>query len=138
VLAPLLGALGPQLLTVSREENAVGVAAGTALAGCRPVVLMQNSGFGASLNAFASLIQPYGIQLLLVISLRGRAPDLTTENLLMGTLTVPVLDLLDIPHRTLTHDGLTEQVEWAVQTMTARRRAVALLVAPDLFAWSPA
>jgi len=62
---------------------------------------MQNSGFGASLNAFASLIQPYGVQLLLVISLRGRAADLTTENLLMGTLTVPVLDLLDIPHRTL-------------------------------------
>ncbi|MEA2242940.1 MAG: hypothetical protein QOD24_2496 [Solirubrobacteraceae bacterium] len=34
------------------------VAAGITLAGCRPVVLMQNSGFGAS--PFASLIQPYG------------------------------------------------------------------------------
>jgi sulfopyruvate decarboxylase subunit alpha len=137
VLAPLLEALGPELLTVSREENAVGVAAGTALAGCRPVVLMQNSGFGASLNAFASLIQPYGVQLLLVVSLRGRAPDVTTENLLMGTLTVPVLDLLDIPHRTLTHDALAQQVAWAARTMMARRRAAALLVPPDLFAWSP-
>jgi sulfopyruvate decarboxylase subunit alpha len=137
VLAPLLEALGPELLTVSREENAVGVAAGTALAGSRPVVLMQNSGFGASLNAFASLIQPYGLPLLLVISLRGRAPDVTTENLLMGALTVPVLDLLDIPHRTLTHDALTQQVAWAAQTMMARGRAAALLVSPDLFAWIP-
>jgi phosphonopyruvate decarboxylase len=38
-----------------REDSAVGVAAGAWLGGRRPVVLMQNTGLGTSLNALASL-----------------------------------------------------------------------------------
>jgi sulfopyruvate decarboxylase subunit alpha len=38
-----------------REDIAVGLAAGSWLAGRRPAVMMQNSGLGTSLNAFASL-----------------------------------------------------------------------------------
>jgi phosphonopyruvate decarboxylase len=37
-----------------REDAAVGVAAGAWLGGRRPVVLMQNSGLGTSLNALRS------------------------------------------------------------------------------------
>src|SRR5436305_10421877 len=86
VLAPLLDFLGTHVITVSREENAIGVAAGAALAGRIPVVLIQNSGFGASVNVLASLVQPYAIPLILVVSLRGWAPDTTSENLLMGKM----------------------------------------------------
>lgn len=138
VLAPLLGRLGSGLRTVAREETAVGVAAGAALAGASPVVLMQNSGFGTSVNALASLVQPYRIPILLVISLRGTAPDHTSENLLMGRLTEPALDLLDIPHRTLDPGSLRGHLEWAADLVTTRRRTAALLVPPSLFGWSPA
>nr|CEL20856.1 Sulfopyruvate decarboxylase-alpha subunit [Kibdelosporangium sp. MJ126-NF4]CTQ98339.1 Sulfopyruvate decarboxylase-alpha subunit (EC 4.1.1.79) [Kibdelosporangium sp. MJ126-NF4] len=138
MLAPLLTELGPSLITVTREDTAVGIAAGAALGGQRPVVLMQNSGFGASVNAIASLVQPYEIPILLVISLRGVAPDHTCENTLMGRTTGPVLDLLGVPHRTLVPDRLAEHVAWAAETVTAGRGAAALLVPPDLFGWSPA
>src|SRR3712207_8855986 len=55
ILAPLYAAVErrPGLLTVAREDNAVGIAAGASLAGRYPVVLMQNSGLGQSVNALA-------------------------------------------------------------------------------------
>ncbi len=137
VLAPLLTSLGPRLRTVPREETSIGVAAGMALAGRQPVVLMQNSGFGASVNALASLTQPYAIALVLVISLRGVAPDSTAENLLMGRLTAPILDLLGIRHRVLAGARIVEDARWAATTVRQGRTA-ALLVPPDLFDWTPA
>lgn len=138
VLAPLLKALGSNVLNVPREETAIGVAAGAAMAGRRPVVLMQNSGFGASINALASLVQPYGVPMLLVVSLRGTAPDSTTENLLMGSATAAVLDLLGIPHRTVAANSVATAVAWAFDTGADRAGATALLVPPSLFGWTPA
>jgi sulfopyruvate decarboxylase subunit alpha len=137
VLAPLLAELHDEMIIVSREETAVGVAAGAALGGRLPVVLMQNSGFGASINALASLVQPYRIPMLLVISLRGVAPDATTENLVMGRATAGMLDLLGIAHRTLRAEEPAYAVEWAVQALTGRRQTVAVLVPPAIFDWSP-
>src|SRR5260364_366901 len=55
ILAPLYSILETEfgLHTIPREDNAIGIAAGTAMAGRRPVVLMQNSGLGQSVNAIA-------------------------------------------------------------------------------------
>ena len=39
----------------TREDAALGVCAGAYLGGCLPVVIMQNSGLGVSLNAIGSL-----------------------------------------------------------------------------------
>ncbi len=138
VLAPLLEALSRtgDLLSVSREENAVGFAAGAALAGLRPVVLMQNSGFGASVNALASLVQPYSIPLFFLISLRGVTPDHTSENAVMGRATGPLLDLLGIAYRRMEPELLVENVAWAARTLADQQCSVALLVPPDLFAFS--
>ena len=47
-------------LPAVREDVAVGMAAGAWLGGRRPVVVMQNSGLGTSLNALASLSLMYG------------------------------------------------------------------------------
>ena len=59
------GARAPYVAAV-REDAAVGVAAGAWFGGRRPVVLMQNSGLGTSLNALASLSLMYGLPVLLV------------------------------------------------------------------------
>ncbi|MCL2465363.1 MAG: hypothetical protein FWF28_09895, partial [Micrococcales bacterium] len=98
VLAPLLELLAdePDYQVVAREDNAVGLAAGVGLAGGAATVLMQNSGLGQSVNALASLVVPYAIPMLLVISLRGTGPDVTAENRAMGRLTEPILDGLGI------------------------------------------
>jgi sulfopyruvate decarboxylase subunit alpha len=140
VLAPLLDALrqAGSLRLISREENAIGVAVGASLAGRASIVLMQNSGFGASVNALASLVLPYSIPIVLLISLRGTASDATAENAVMGSVTGPFLDLLGIPHRTLSDDTVAEHAAWAATVATDERRAAALLVPPHLFGWRPA
>ncbi|MET8945703.1 hypothetical protein ABZX30_19465 [Streptomyces sp. NPDC004542] len=122
--------------TIAREDSAVGVAAGAALAGRQPVVLMQNSGFGQSVNAFASLIMPCRLDVVTVISVRGMAPDNTEENSAMGTLTPAILAALHADVRWLA-DGadLTEATaDWLASKADEPRF---LLIAPGLFGWRP-
>lgn len=134
ILAPLYRALEERsgLLTVAREDNAVGVAAGAALAGRAPVVLMQNSGLAQSVNALASLVVPYAIPMLLVVSLRGVDPDPTPENTVMGRLTAPLIDSLGIEATTLSDPVDLDRTRHLVHT---ERRAAALLVPPTAFGW---
>ncbi|MEW2434776.1 thiamine pyrophosphate-binding protein [Streptomyces caniferus] len=137
ILAPLYERLenGSALQTVSREDNAVGIAAGAAMAGRSPVVMMQNSGLGQSVNALASLVVPYEIPMLLIVSLRGIQPDTTQENLAMGRLTEPLLSDLGIPAERLDAERLTTQLEWAREIVCVQRKTAALLVPPTLFGW---
>lgn len=48
-------------LYVTREEEAVAIAAGLTLGGARPLIVMQQSGVGNSLNAVFSLADAYEI-----------------------------------------------------------------------------
>src|SRR5215831_11823191 len=93
ILAPLYSRLQDQagLMTIAREDSAVGIAVGSAAAGNRPVVLMQNSGLGQSVNAIASLVMPYKAPILLVISMRGIGTDPTPENRVMGCISESLL-----------------------------------------------
>ncbi|MEU7618270.1 thiamine pyrophosphate-binding protein [Micromonospora rifamycinica] len=137
ILAPLYSRLeaAANLWTISREDNAVGVAAGAAMAGRSPVVLMQNSGLGQSVNALASLVVPYRIPMLLIISLRGIPPDFTTENIVMGRLTEPLLREAGIPTVRLEEENLAAQTDWAGRLVVEDRQPAALLVPPALLGW---
>ena len=66
-----------------REDSAIGMASGVYLAGGRPVVLMQNSGLGYSLNVLTSLNLIYKIPVLCLVTYRGLGPD-APEHLIMG------------------------------------------------------
>lgn len=139
VLAPLLAALEDEagLLTIGREDNALGVAVGYSLAGQSPAVLMQNSGLGQSVNALASLVVPYQVPVLLVVSLRGVAPDITPENAVMGRLTETIFERMGIPSIRLAPGGDTAAAARAGQLVLGERRTCALLIEPSLFGWTP-
>ena len=115
-----------------REDVAVGVAAGAWFAGRRPVVLMQNSGLGTSLNALASLSLMYRLPALLLVTWRGYGGKDAPEHILMGDITPRLLELLGVPHRVLSDVSLAEDVAWAASEMDTRSLPVALLVPPGL------
>jgi phosphonopyruvate decarboxylase len=78
LLAPLydgLSARGVPVHAAPREDIAIGVASGLALAGRRAAVLMQNSGLASSVAALLSLPRMYGLGMTLLVSWRGRGPD---------------------------------------------------------------
>ncbi|MBI4594711.1 MAG: phosphonopyruvate decarboxylase [Candidatus Rokubacteria bacterium] len=110
-----------------REDVAVGLAGGAWLGGRRPAVLMQNSGLGTSLNALASFALMYGLPALLVVTWRGHGKD-APEHVLTGAITPALLDLLGIPHRTLTRASVDADLAWAAREMDLRMQPVALLL----------
>jgi sulfopyruvate decarboxylase subunit alpha len=116
-------------ISATREDSALGMAAGAFLGGRRPLVLMQNSGLGVSVNALASLHTLYDLPLLLVISWRGEGGNDAPEHLMMGEIMLPVLDLLRIPHRMLRGaEPMALEVGWAVATMAKTNKPAALIV----------
>ncbi len=48
-----------QLVYATREEEAIGLACGLVLGGCRPIVVMQQTGVGNAINAVLSLADAY-------------------------------------------------------------------------------
>ena len=119
-------------LPAVREDVAVGMAAGAWLGGRRPVVVMQNSGLGTSLNALASLSLMYGFPALLIVTWRGYAGRDAPEHILMGEITPKLLDLLGIPHRVVSDASIAEDLAWARREMDTRESPVALVVLPGV------
>lgn len=116
-------------ISATREDSALGMAAGAFFGGKRPMVLMQNSGLGVSVNALASLHTMYEIPALLVISWRGEGGNDAPEHLLMGEIMLPILDLLHIPYRVLdAREPMAPQLTWAKETLAATKKPAALIV----------
>ena len=116
-----------------REDVAAGLAGGAWFAGRRPLVLMQNSGLGTSLNALASFSLMYGLPALLLVTWRGFRGQDAPEHILMGEISPRLLELLGIPYRVLAPDSAEADLGWARAEMNARMRPVALLVPPGVF-----
>ncbi|OGL14470.1 MAG: hypothetical protein A3G97_11635 [Candidatus Rokubacteria bacterium RIFCSPLOWO2_12_FULL_69_21] len=119
-------------LPATREDAAVGCAAGAWLAGGRPAVLMQNSGLGTGLNALASLSLMYRLPCLLVVTWRGFRGEDAPEHLLMGDISPRLLELAGIPHRALSAVSVEADLAWATRETFAREAPVALLVPPGV------
>jgi sulfopyruvate decarboxylase subunit alpha len=118
----------------TREDAALGVAAGAYLGGRLPVVIMQNSGLGVSLNALASLHLLYRIPCLLLVTWRGFEGRDAPEHLIMGEKMGGLLDLFGIPYRAPAAEALGADVGWAAERMRATSLPAALVVRPGLFA----
>jgi sulfopyruvate decarboxylase alpha subunit len=111
-----------------REDEAVAMAAGAFMGGKTPVVLMQNSGLGTSLNTIVSLNLIYLQPCLLMISWRGHDGLDAPEHLVMGQVMTQLLDLVRIPYRMLTEQSWQSDLKWAAQVFMKQRIPVALLV----------
>lgn len=116
----------------TREDAALGLAAGAYMAGRRPVVLMQNSGFGVSLNAIGSLHQIYDLPCLLVITWRGQGGRDAPEHLVMGRVLPELLDTYEIEWRALGERALEADAGWARERFDAVGKPVALVVPPGV------
>ena len=93
----------------TREEEAFGIAAGLYLGGARPTVMLQSSGLGNSLNAIASLLIPYKIPALVVISMRGDEGEWNPAQIPMGRAVRPICDALGLPHATAESADVTKE-----------------------------
>jgi sulfopyruvate decarboxylase alpha subunit len=116
----------------TREDAAVGLAAGAYMAGKQPAVIMQNSGLGVCVNALASLSLMYNFPCLLLITWRGYQGKDAPEHLIMGDISPTLLTTLKIPHQVLDVDTVRESIDWAAETLKNTKKPVALLLPPGV------
>jgi sulfopyruvate decarboxylase subunit alpha len=127
----ILGATFPDVRTTvaTREEEAFGIAAGLYLGGARPTVMLQSSGLGNSLNALTSLLVPYRIPALIVISMRGDAGEWNEAQVPMGRAVRPICDAIGIPHETAeSAEAVEDTVRLVARTAFGTRTAGACLL----------
>ena len=118
---------------VCREEEGVGIAAGIALGGGCPVLLMQNSGLGNTINALLSLTRLYELPLVMVMTHRGGPGEPITAQVPMGQAVPRLLATLDIPVQVIAAaDDVPGMVRF-MRTAYARRQLQAVLLQRELW-----
>lgn len=87
-----------------REDLALGLAAGAYMGGKLPVVYMQNSGLGYSLEVFSSLHLIYSLPVLVLLTYRGTEDDQWEEHVVMGEHTESLLKTFRLPYEIFDDD----------------------------------
>ena len=121
----------PDVRTIlaTREEEAFGIAAGLYLGGRKPAVMLQSSGFGNSVNAVASLLLPYQIPALMIVSMRGDTGEWNAAQVPLGRALPHMLDALAIPTTTIdAPDAAAETIRLAAGTAFSTRMPGACLL----------
>lgn len=140
------------LLTVTREGEAFAIASGMWLGGCRPVVVVQNTGLLESGDSLRGTALRMGAPLLVLIGVRGDAkmkahaesiaqaraagrsgdtmkrPDIDS----VALMTEPTLRAWEIPYREYATDADGEAVRALWELADAESRPVALLLPRNL------
>lgn len=129
----LLADNGVRMRSLTREEECIGYAAGQRIAGQRPVVLMQSSGLGNSLNALGSLAVPYRLGLPLVVSMRGTLGEANPSQVPLGRSAAQLLSTLGIQAFSVRTAETAAQVTDGVVTLAFQAgECAALMLEPEL------
>jgi phosphonopyruvate decarboxylase len=126
-------------IIAANEGAAVGLAAGYHLAtGQIPVVYMQNSGLGNTVNPLLSLTdeEVYNIPVLLLIGWRGEpGKHDEPQHVKQGKVTIPLLNAMGIRNMVMAAEesALATQLDEAVTYMNATQRSFAFLIQKGTF-----
>ncbi len=126
-------------IIAANEGAAIGLAAGYHLAtGQIPVVYMQNSGLGNTVNPLLSLTdeEVYNIPVLLLIGWRGEpGKHDEPQHVKQGKVTIPLLNAMGIRNMVMAAEesALATQLDEAVTYMNATHRSFAFLIQKGTF-----
>ena len=127
-------------IIAANEGNAIGIAAGHYIATKEiPLVYMQNSGLGNTINPLASLCDEkvYNIPVILLIGWRGQ-PNTKDhpQHELQGIITPKLLEVMNIPYAILEDDyeKSSEMIVKAIKQAKVSRRPYALVAPKGIMA----
>jgi len=134
--APLLELCETQasmrVVTLTTEQDGVGLLCGAYAGGRKGVLLMQSSGVGNTINALA-LPAACRIPLLLVVSMRGEWGEFIPWQVPMGKATSKVLEAMDVRvFRVEEREAAGDTVAAAANLAYNTRQSVAVLLAQKM------
>jgi sulfopyruvate decarboxylase alpha subunit len=126
-------------VNATREDEAIGMVAGAWMGGMRGIVMMQTSGFALIANALASLVVPYQIPAIMVVSERGTMGEFNIGQVLVARTMRPTLDALAVTHHTLA-DPATMRfvVDRSIKQAILTQSPVVFILSPLLTGGNPA
>ncbi len=126
-------------IITANEGAAVALATGYHFAtGEIPLVYMQNSGFGNTINPLTSLAAPevYGVPMILLIGWRGE-PGIKDEpqHMKKGAITLSLLETMKIPYQIIPdeNEAAEKVIKSSIKTAQQGNTPVALVVRKNLF-----
>lgn len=132
---------GDKNIIAANEGNAIAIAAGHYLASKRiPLVYMQNSGLGNTVNPIASLADRdvYAVPMLLLIGWRGQGNTEPNhpQHKLQGEITPGLLEIMHIPYTVLTDsdEDFEKTIENAIKYCSENRRPYGLIAPKGVMA----
>jgi sulfopyruvate decarboxylase subunit beta len=120
-------------ISLSTEEEGVGICAGAYLAGAKPAMLVQSSGTGNMVNALCSLTKTYELPLPVLVSWRGVYKEQIPAQIPLGKKLPRILEALDIDYCTVETQNDVKAVYTAVSEAYAQNKAYFILLNPKLW-----
>ena len=117
-----------RVVTLSTEEEGIGLAAGAWLGGARGVLLMQSSGVGNCINALGT-VRECRFPLLMLVTMRGQKGEFNPWQVPMGQATPGVLSAMGVVvHEANAAADIAPAVDTAARLAYGSYQAVAVLI----------
>ena len=119
-----------KILITTREEEAIGIAAGMSMSRSNSLVFMQNAGFANSLSTITSLVQLYEIPMIFLIGWRGFLKNDAPEHAKIGKIQPKLLQALSLQSKVLNEKNWKTSSDWALK-LIKRGKPCALILIRD-------
>ena len=131
-----------KILIATREEEAIGIAAGMSLflehseeiiskSQSNSLVFMQNAGFANSISTITSLVQLYQIPMIFLIGWRGFLENDAPEHTKIGKIQPKLLQALSLQSMVLDEKSWKKSCDWALKLI--RDGKLCALIIPRQF-----
>lgn len=143
ILSPLIDGVARDnhfiAVGATREDEAIGTVTGAYMAGMRGAAMMQTSGFALTANALGSLVVPYQIPAIMIVSERGVMGEFNIGQTLVARVLRPTLEALGITHHMLSEPSTLQFIlDKSIKQAFTTRAPVAFILSPLLTGGNPA
>jgi len=130
VLRPLAKDPHLKLIRVCREEEAIGICAGLLAGGKRAVILIQYTGFMASMNAIRAIAMEYRQPICMLVGLLfADAPEDPRQSVNYGVnRMIPLIEALGMPYRLARNDDEAAAIAPALNQAFERSEPLTILI----------
>jgi sulfopyruvate decarboxylase beta subunit len=118
---------------LTREENGVGISAGAYLTSGKPLMLMQSTGLGNSLNALASLHKAYRLPLPIIATWRGSKSDPAPAQIPFGKSLPGIFTALEIPYTVIENQTQIPDIAKAIRDSFLQSTPYIILICPEFW-----
>ena len=116
-----------KILITTREEEAIGIAAGMSMSKSNSLVFMQNAGFANSISTITSLVQLYQIPMIFLIGWRGFLKNDAIEHAKIGKIQPKLLQTLSLQSKILNEKNWKSSCDWALKLIKEKKPCVLIL-----------